>query len=693
MTITVRFLIFVALFFNIFTASAKDIQWASKLVFEYNPYGEETFCGQNVLGIPDAIPIGTLHKNAFRLKTESGYGTLTVGFEEPQEVSQVTIVENNEPGRIVKVILYDSEGSEHIVYEGAPKKIDRSHNFFKVNVPKTSFKVTKVGVHIDTYMYKGWAQIDAIGISEENQEDDLVTALGLEPITEDGGQPATVSEPVEAPTFFAKKERLSDAVNTPYLESKPLIAPDGKRLYFARKNAPMNVKGKKDDQDIYFSDLLDKGWGEAVNIGRPLNDKYPNGVCSVTPDGNTLLVMLAYNDNGFVVDGVSIARKKASGWGNPEAQDIQGFHNLCDYQDYFLTNSGKVMLMALQMEETYGDQDLYVSFRKGANEWSKPVNLGPVINSNKVEFAPFLASDNKTLYFSSNGHGGYGESDIFYTKRLDDSWQNWSEPLNIGGEINTPSWDGYYAVAAKGDYAYFVSTAGALKKVNLNPTDEDIFRIALKEEARPDPVILITGRVLNSKTKQPIEANIFYESLPVSMEDGIAISDPLKGTYTITLPAGKKYGFRAESEGFLSVNQNEDFTAINEYTEIKRDLYLSPIEVGQIIQLNNLFFVQSKSEMLPESIPELERLYQLLTEHPNLSIELGGHTDNQGIYSANLKLSQARAEEVMNYLLEKGIPKKRINAVGYGPSKPIASNKNPESRKQNRRVEIKILKR
>jgi outer membrane protein OmpA-like peptidoglycan-associated protein len=345
------------------------------------------------------------------------------------------------------------------------------------------------------------------------------------------------------------------------------------------------------------------------------------------------------------------------------------------------------------MEETYGDQDLYVSFRQKQNVWSKPVNLGPVINSSKVEFAPFLASDNKTLYFSSNGHGGYGESDIFYTKRLDDSWQNWSEPINIGGDVNTPSWDGYYAVAAKGDYAYFVSTAGGLKKVNLNPTDEDIFRIALKEEVRPDPVILITGRVLNSKTKEPIEANIFYESLPLSKEDGIAISDPNAGTYKITLPAGKKYGFRAESEGFLSVSRNEDFSEITEYTEIDRDLLLTPIEVGQIIQLNNLFFVQSKAEILPESMPELERLYNLMMEQPALQIELGGHTDNQGIYAANLRLSQERADAVMEFLVEKGVPKKRIKAVGDGPSKPVASNKNPETRKQNRRVEIKILKR
>jgi len=199
--------------------------------------------------------------------------------------------------------------------------------------------------------------------------------------------------------------------------------------------------------------------------------------------------------------------------------------------------------------------------------------------------------------------------------------------------------------------------------------------------------------VFDSKTKKPIDASILYESLPVSDEGGIASTDPVSNVYKIILPIGKKYGFRAESEGYLSVSRNEDFQDITEYTEIERDLYLTPLEIGQVIQLNNLFFVQSKSELLPESMPELERLYQLMMEQPNLEIELGGHTDNQGIYSANIRLSQDRAEAVREFLVEKGIPRKRIEAKGYGPSKPVASNLNPETRKQNRRVEITILKR
>ena len=226
----------------------------------------------------------------------------------------------------------------------------------------------------------------------------------------------------------------------------------------------------------------------------------------------------------------------------------------------------------------------------------------------------------------------------------------------------------------------------------MNPTDEDIFKISLREEVRPDPVILISGRVLNSISKEPLDASILYQSLPITDEGGTAMTNPSTGEYKIILPVGKVYGFHAEAEGYMATERNEDFTDVTEYKEIVRDLYLTPLAVGMVIKLNNLFFVRSKAEVLPESIPEMDRVYKLLIDYPKLVIELGGHTDNQGIYSANVKLSQERADAVRTYLTEKGIEKRRIKTKGYGPTKPVADNRNPETRKNNRRVEIKVLK-
>lgn len=670
----------VALVLFLFVASGfaetygQKLQWASKLVFQYNQYGTDDYSGLKALGPPDAKPYGSLNKNAFRLKTNAAYGTLKVGFDTPMKVAQVTVVENYAPGNITKVILYDLNGKEHVVYQKDPQNTSKASDVFILKLNKTSYPVKQVAVHLNTIKSKKWAQIDAIAISDAPVSDP-VPGIG-------GGAGALTSgagAKGEKPVFHAKKERLPDNINTEYPETKPLISPDGNMLYFARKNSPGNVGGKRDPQDIYYSTFVNNSWSPAKNIGHPLNDKLANGVCSVTPDGNTLVILGAVSDNKGSLDGVSFSVKNVSGWSKPQPQKIDGFKNLCDYQDYYLSNSGKIMILAIQMNDSYGDQDLYVSFKKGSGEWTRPKNLGKTINTKNVEYAPFLASDNKTLYFSSDGHGGFGKSDIFYSKRLDDTWQNWSKPVNIGKEVNTPDWDGYYVVSAKGDYAYFVSS-------------EDIYKIALREEVRPDPVILISGRVLNSETKKPVAASIFYESLPGGEEDGVAMTNPATGEYKIVLPVGKKYGFHAEADGYIATEQNEDFTNVKEYKEIKRDLLLTPMAVGKIIRLNNLFFVRSKAEILPESKPELDRIYKLLTDNPKMVIELGGHTDNQGYYSANVKLSQERADAVKAYLVEKGISKSRIKTKGYGPTKPIADNRNPESRKKNRRVEIKILK-
>jgi outer membrane protein OmpA-like peptidoglycan-associated protein len=676
-------IIFGIVFLACHAGFAQKLQWASGVSFQFNNFSDSEYSAQNVLGAPDAQPYGAMSKNAFRLNAESGYGTFTLDFAEPQVVRQVVVVENYLPGRVSKIVLFDTDDRAFTVYESDGQKSNKPFDVLSVVFEKTDYLVEKVAVHMNTYTNPGWAQIDAVGICEEPFSGEVIAGVSAS---------ASSSVSSEEIVFLAEKERLSDNINTKYLESKPVISPDGLRLYFARKNAPENIGGKRDDQDIYVSDLIAGEWTFAHNVGRPLNDKLPNGICSVSPDGNTLTVINAYHDDGHVEDGVSVSRKTASGWSFPRKQEIEDYHNLSEYQDYFVSNSGNVLISAVQRKDSRGDQDLYVSFRTGDDSWSKPKNMGSAINTPKVEFAPFLAADNKTLYFASNGHRGFGESDIFYSRRLDDTWTSWAVPENIGKSINSIGWDGYYTISAKGDYAYFISTAGALNKVDFNPTDEDIFRISLSKEAKPDPVVLVRGKVINSKTRQPIEADIFYERLPENDDKGIATSDPVNGDYKIVLPAGKKYGFRAEAKGYIAVSQNEDFSAVTEYKEITRDLELTPIKVGEIVQLNNLFFVQSKAEILPESEPELERLLKLMNDNPTMAVELGGHTDNQGNSAANLQLSEERALSIVKYLIENGVDKKRLEFKGYGGTKPIASNANADSRQKNRRVEIKILK-
>jgi len=659
-------------------AASQGVQWASSLEFQYNCFAKTgPWSGAQVVGPPDAMPFGSLNESAARLISKSAYATVKLRYNQPQQVEEILVMESFEPGRVAKIVLYDAEGKEYTVYEQTPGNPGVSYRALVIPIDKTDFKVAQLAIHVNSIGAEGWSQIDAVGISSSEIPDSFIKELTKDENT-------LIAEEI---VFSTKREELGQNINTQYSETKPVISPDGNVLYFVRQDYPYNTGGKRDPQDIYYSDYVAGKWRLAKNIDEPLNDGDPNGICSISPDGNTILVINAYNEAGVQVgSGVSMAQKTGSGWTTPLQVDIDNFSNKSPYEDYYLSNSGTALLMAIESEPTHGEQDLYVSFRQEDGSFAAPVNLGPVVNSSGNEFSPFLASDNQTLYFSSDGLGGHGESDIFYTRRLDNSWTNWSTPVNIGDEINTPGWDAYYTMPASGDFAYFVSSgedAGSSRNT-------DIFSISLKKDVKPDPVVLLTGVVYDKKTNQPIEAEIAYESYPVKDESGIARSNPTNGAFKLVLPAGQKYVFAAQAKGYISVNDNADYTAVDEYVERKKDLYLVPIEKGQVVQLNNIFFEQSKAEMLPESESELERLYQLMENNPGMEIKLRGHTDNRGYYKSNLELSQKRADAVMEYLIDRGVSRSRLSAKGYGPTMPVATNNTPEGRAQNRRVEIEV---
>jgi outer membrane protein OmpA-like peptidoglycan-associated protein len=271
------------------------------------------------------------------------------------------------------------------------------------------------------------------------------------------------------------------------------------------------------------------------------------------------------------------------------------------------------------------------------------------------------------------------------SRRLDDTWQKWSEPVNLGPEINTNDWDAYYSVAASGDVAYMVSSAGGFG-------NSDIVRITLKEEVRPNPVALVSGKVLDQKTGKPVEATITYYSLADNIEAGTARSNAT-GDYSIVLPYGKAYGFRAQAGGYYAVSENLDLTGLKSYQEIKRDLFLVPIEIGQVVRLNNIFFESGKATLKPESFEELDRVVKLLTDNPTMEIDLAGHTDNVGTDEANQQLSDDRSKAVYDYLTSKGILASRLSTKGYGETKPIDTNDTEDGRSKNRRVEFTIRKR
>jgi outer membrane protein OmpA-like peptidoglycan-associated protein len=352
---------------------------------------------------------------------------------------------------------------------------------------------------------------------------------------------------------------------------------------------------------------------------------------------------------------------------------------------YSLSADGKTLFLAIETNNTFGKRDIYVSFLQEDGTWSEPKNLGKQINTPDEEESPFLAPDGVTLYYSTSGLPGYGSKDIFVSKRLDDTWTNWSEPQNLGHEINTDGIDAFFVIPASGKYAYMSSN---FESIGAN----DLIQIELPDVLKPKAVVLVKGKVIDNKTKKPLSAKITYRDLKTDAVLGIANSSPLDGSYQIVLPSGNIYSFFAEKNGYIATSNNLNLEKLGLYKEIEQNLLLTPIEVGQTVRLNNIFFDTDKYELKPESTAELNRLIRILNQNSELFIEISGHTDATGNDQHNLELSQKRADAVKNYLLTKGISADRLISKGYGKLKSVADNNTEEGRQQNRRVEFTILK-
>ncbi|MCC7332543.1 MAG: OmpA family protein [Flavobacteriales bacterium] len=485
--------------------------------------------------------------------------------------------------------------------------------------------------------------------------------------------------------FDSNPENLGPLVNSVFDELSPRISPDGKTLFITRY--PDDNNGAN---NIWYSTKQENGeWSLSKNIGAPLNVVGSStSVQSISPDGNTVLLsnLYRYFDGSITGGGCSIGARARGGWNFPKQQFIDKYENLSNYVSYYLSNSSQFLLMAIEMKKGFGKKDIYVSFRnpKDPNSWIKPLNLGASINTNGDEFAPFLAADDKTLYFVSEGiPNGFGGADIWMSKRLDETWTKWSTPVNLGNKINTPGFDAYFSIDAAGEYAYFSTDKNSYGKSDIN-------RIKMPQAAKPDPVVLIYGKVFNQKTNQPIKANISYELLPEGKEVGTASTSPEDMIYKIVLPFGKNYGFMASADNFYSVTQSLDLSKLDAYQEMEVNLFLAPIQKDETIRLNNIFFEFGKSDLKQESFPELARLAKLLSDNPTITIEINGHTDDVGNDTDNLILSQKRASAVVDYLVSLKISKNRLSSNGFGEAKPIISNLTDEGRELNRRVEFVV---
>jgi len=660
----------------IFT-QAQIVQWASKVIEFSSELTPVQYSAKQVLGKPNVLPAAGENPNAWSPDRPKRKEFIKVGYATPMSIRQIAVAESHNPSAIYRVFVYDEAGKEYLVNTLNPMAVPLKGRMLNLFIEQTPYKVAAVKIEFDGSALPDYFAIDAIAIANSNY-----------PIIADIPKLQLLASGIAI-------EALDKNVNSDYNELNPLLSPDGKTLYFSRRNHPENIGGVKDDEDIWYSELDSTGhWQLAKNMGRPINNPGPNfinTIQSVTPDGKSAIILLGnkYLDKGKMVAGVSISSNVSGSWSKPIALNIKNDYNFNERVNYFLTNNRKTLLISEEREDSQGDRDLYVSFMGEDSVWSEPLNLGDVVNTAGEESAPFLASDDKTLYYSSKGFSGYGGSDIYVSRRLDDTWTNWSEPENLGPEINSPLEDLYFNIPGSSDYAYYSR--------GVTETNTDIFRVKLPIVKNPEPWVTVRGKIVD-ENGNPIAAKIIYERLPDGKEVGIAQTNPKTGEYEIRLPGGHLYGVRAEAKDKISESQNLDLANVAaDQTINQKDFHLEPIKVTPIaenasVTLNNVFFDFDKTALKPESFPELNRIVKIMKERATMEIELDGHTDSVGSDDYNLDLSERRAKAVAKYLIDQGVDKERVKVMYFGESKPVDDNATKEGRKKNRRVEFKITK-
>lgn len=476
--------------------------------------------------------------------------------------------------------------------------------------------------------------------------------------------------------YVFEPKNLGEGVNSPEAEYFPSISIDGQRLIFTRLLNNRN-------EDFFASDKTDNGWTKAEKLKGFINTPENEGAQNVSLDGKWLIFTGCHRKDGYGSCDLYISYDTEQGWSEPYNLGSRINSDQWESQPS-LSPDKRDLYFASRRYGGYGGSDIYVTRLQTDGSWSEPENLGPTINTAADETEPFMHADNQTLYFVSNGLLGYGDADIFLTRKNESG--KFGTPENLGYPINTINTDGTMVIAANGITTYFASNRSDSKG------GHDIYSFDMRPEMRPFKTLWIKGQVFDKKTTKGLPSTVELTDLATKQIISRVQTDET-GNYLITLPVGKDYAFNVNRRGYLFYSDNYSLKGASPDSTYTKNIPLQPIEVNSAIVLRNIFFESGLFELHNDSQVELDQVVKLLNDNPTVRIQIEGHTDNIGTSADNLKLSENRAKAVVNYLVSKGIPAARLTAKGFGATKPVADNKTEEGRAQNRRTELKVIAR
>ena len=466
---------------------------------------------------------------------------------------------------------------------------------------------------------------------------------------------------------------LGDSINTKDLEYFPSLTIDGKKMIFTRRIAS--------DEDFYESNFVNGKWSRAEPLGGKVNTNLNEGAQNISQDGQLLIFTGCNYPEGEGSCDLYFSIKTNNGWSEP--QNLGPVVNTDFWESSpSLSPDKRDLYFASSRAGGFGGRDIWVTHRLPTGKWSRPENLGEAVNTSGDESCPFMHADNETLYFNSNGHPGYGMTDLFLSKKVNDS--SWVVAENLGYPINTIDDQGSLIVAADGKTAYYASD-GTDTKGGL-----DLYSFQLREDIRPLKTLWVKGKVFDKKTNAGLPSAVELTDL----KNGNLISKiqtDEDGNYLVTLPVGKDYAFNVNRRGYLFYSDNFSLAKNSPDSDFIVNIPLQPIEKGATIVLKNIFFETGKFELKSESKSELDKLVSLLRDNPDLKIQIDGHTDNVGQEKDNQLLSTNRAKSVVAYLLSKAINTQRLTYKGFGSTKPVSDNLTEKGKSLNRRTELSII--
>lgn len=477
-------------------------------------------------------------------------------------------------------------------------------------------------------------------------------------------------------------------VSSPFDEYLAILSPDNQTMLYTRK---VKIPPRLDDltpkiryeEQFFYSEKNENLFGDGMKMPYPFNQKNDEGSASLTLDNTTLFFTFCiYNQKEKYYNcDICWTRKLMGYWGEVEALGDQ-VNSILDWDAQpSVSSDGKTLYFVSDRPGGFGGYDIYVT-HKVNGKWMPAENLGAPINTAGNEKSPFIHTDNRTLYYSSDGLMGMGGYDIFVARKNGED--QWKDPVNIGYPINSKDDDVGFFVSVDGEFGYFASN-----KLDGNG-GWDIYSFELYEEARPEEILVIKGKVKDTSGDQLKEVKVELKNIGTRDITNIEV-DSLTGHYSYVETIKDDYLLTIKRKGFV----NELKYISKDHYEISQTIDLEmeprPIELGHSYRLNDVYFEFNSHVLTNESIFVVEEYVGFLKENPGLKIDIQGHTDNIGGEEDNLFLSERRAATVYDYLISSGIPEQRISYRGFGESRPIADNSTEEGRALNRRTEFMIM--